>query len=163
MTKCSLFQNNPTLLGSSYWVQSPVSLSVFREFISALEGNVIKITTTNFTELDRLCVEFGLTEIAAKLSEFRPSMAFKEAEAKAEVEAEDADARGRIAALEENANQNSHVIAMLQNKITQLSTDFGRLVSEVSTLRSVSAGLQTLSEEFSALKTQIGQSKFDRN
>jgi ABC-type glycerol-3-phosphate transport system permease component len=53
MTKLTLFQKNPTLLGSPYRVQSPVSLSIFREFLSALAGNAINITDTNFTELDR--------------------------------------------------------------------------------------------------------------
>jgi hypothetical protein len=74
-----------------------------------------------------------------------------------EAEIEDADARGRIAALEETTNQHSHVIAILEDKVIQLSTDFGRFVGEVSSLRSASAGLQTLSEEDSALKTQIGR------
>jgi hypothetical protein len=70
MTKCSLFQTNPTLLVSPYRVQSSVSLSIFREFLSALEGNSINITTTNFTELRELCEEFGFSEIASKLSKF---------------------------------------------------------------------------------------------
>jgi hypothetical protein len=138
-------------LVSPYRVQTPVSPSIFREFLSALEGNAINITGRNFAELRRLCEEFSFSELAAKLSEFRPSMDFKE------TETEDGDARGRIAALEENANQHSHVIVMLQDKVTQLSTDFGRLVGEVSALRSVSAGIQTLSKEGSALQTQIGQ------
>jgi hypothetical protein len=72
MTKCSLFQNNPALLVSPYRVQSPVSLSIFREFISALEGNAINITNTNFTELQQLCEEFGFSEFATKLSKFIP-------------------------------------------------------------------------------------------
>jgi hypothetical protein len=59
---------------------------------------------------------FDFTELSAKLSEFRPSIDFKDAE--------DADARGQIAALEEKTNQHSHVIAILQDKVTQLSTDF---------------------------------------
>jgi regulator of replication initiation timing len=50
---------------------------------------------------------------------------------------------------------------MLQDKVTQLSTDFGRLVGEVSALRSAAAGIQTLSEEVSALKMQIGQKLSD--
>jgi hypothetical protein len=70
MTKCSLFQKNPTLLVSPYRVQSPVSLSIFREFISALEGNVITITDTNLTELQQLCEEFGFSEMGTKLSKF---------------------------------------------------------------------------------------------
>jgi hypothetical protein len=101
INKCCLFQNNPTLLASPYRVQSSVSLSIFQEFISALEGNAINITDTNFRELQRLCEEIDFTEIAAKLSEFRPSMDFKEAEA----ETEDADARGQIAVLEEKSNK----------------------------------------------------------
>jgi hypothetical protein len=70
MTKCSLFQNNPALTTSPYRVQSSVSLFNFREFISALQGNAINITSTNFTELDRLCKEFDFSELAAKLSKF---------------------------------------------------------------------------------------------
>jgi hypothetical protein len=125
MNKFNLFQNNPTLSVSPHRVQSSVSLSIFREFISALEGHAINITNTNYTELHRLCAEFGFAELSAKLSEFRPSIDFKEAET-----------RGRIAFLEEKSNQHSHFIAILQNKVTQLSTDFGRLVGEVSALRS---------------------------
>jgi hypothetical protein len=93
MNKCCLFQNNPALLIAPYRVQSSVSLSIFREFLSALEGNAINITDTNFRELHQLCEEFCFSELAAKLSEFRPSKDFKEAE--------DADPRGQIAALEE--------------------------------------------------------------
>jgi uncharacterized coiled-coil protein SlyX len=36
--------------------------------------------------------------------------------------AEDTDARGRIAALEEKANQQDSVIAILKDKVTQRST-----------------------------------------
>jgi outer membrane murein-binding lipoprotein Lpp len=70
-------------------------------------------------------------------------------------ESEDADACERVAVFEEKANQHSHVIVMLQSKVTQLSTDFGRLVGEVSALRSAAVGMQTLCEEVSAPKTQI--------
>jgi uncharacterized protein YdcH (DUF465 family) len=41
--------------------------------------------------------------------------------------------------------------------VKKLSTDFGRLVGEISALRSASARIQTFSEEVSALKTQITQ------
>jgi phage host-nuclease inhibitor protein Gam len=58
---------------------------------------------------------------------------------------------------QQRENQHSHVIAMLQNKVTQLSTDFGRRVGEVSALRSTSAQIQTLSGEISALKAEIAQ------
>jgi hypothetical protein len=151
--KCQLFRNNLTLLVSPYRVQSLVSLFIFREFISALEGNAIKITDTTFTELDRLCDEFGFSELATKLSEFRPSMDLKEAEA----ETEDADARGRIAVLEETTNQHSHRSAMLNDKVTHLSTDLGRLLGQISALPSASAGIQTLWKEVPALQTQMGR------
>jgi hypothetical protein len=55
------------------------------------------------------------TDIEAELSKFRASMELKKAEdAEAEAEAEDSDAGGRIAALEENSNQQSRVIVMLR-------------------------------------------------
>jgi hypothetical protein len=135
------------LLVSPYRIQSllSLSLSIFREFISALKGNGINLTDTNFTELDRLCDEFDFTELAGKLSEFRSLMGFKAgeatAEANAKAESENADARGRIAALEEKENYHCHVIAILHNKVTQFSTDFWRLVGEVSALRSVAVGI----------------------
>jgi Fe-S-cluster formation regulator IscX/YfhJ len=147
--KFSVFENNASLTVSPCRVQSLVPLSIFREFLSALERNTINITDTNFTELHQLCEEFGFSEIAAKLTEFHPSMDFKEAE--------HADAREQIAEVEEKTNDHSHLIAILQNEVRQLSTDFGRLVGEVSALRSASAGIQILSEEVSSLKTQIPQ------
>jgi hypothetical protein len=69
--------------------------------------------------------------------------------------AEDADARGRMAALGEKAKQHDRAIVILQDELKQLSTDFGRLVGEVSTLRSASAEIRTLSNEVSDLKEQI--------
>jgi hypothetical protein len=68
--ECNLLQNNPILVVSPYRVQFPVSLSIFWEFLSALEGNAIQITKTNFTELQRLCEEFVFSEITVKLSKF---------------------------------------------------------------------------------------------
>jgi hypothetical protein len=44
---------------------------------------------------------------------------------------------------------------MLQNKVTQPSTDFGCLVGEVSTFPSALGGIGTLSEEFLTPPTQI--------
>jgi hypothetical protein len=70
MTKCSLFAKNPILTTSPYRVKSPVSLSIFRDFVGELEGNPMKITATNLKELQRLCDEFGFGEFSAKLSKF---------------------------------------------------------------------------------------------
>jgi hypothetical protein len=71
INKCSLFQNNSTLLVSPYPVQSPVSLSIFREFISALEVKSVKITDTHFKDLELFRDEFDFSEISAKLAQFR--------------------------------------------------------------------------------------------
>jgi hypothetical protein len=62
-------------------------------------------------------------------------MEFKEAESK------DADACGRISGLEEKANQHDHITVILSKKVTQLSTNFGRLVGTVSALQSAAAGI----------------------
>jgi BRCT domain type II-containing protein len=72
-------------------------------------------------------------------------------------EAEDADSRGRIGAIEENANQHSDVIMMLQDKATQLSRGCERLGGEVSALRSARVGIQIFSQEAAALKMQIAK------
>jgi uncharacterized membrane protein len=45
-------------------------------------------------------------------------------------------------------------VKMLQDKITQLSTNFGRLVGEVSALRSVATRIEILLEQISSEKMQ---------
>jgi hypothetical protein len=85
----------------------------------------------------------------------------EEGEVDAEAKAENADARGRIAGLDEKATRHSHVIAMLrcwdiailQDKVTQLSTDSGHLIGEVSAFRSVASGIEILSEDIPRLKS----------
>jgi hypothetical protein len=70
MNKCNTFQKNPALLVTPYRVRSSINLSIFREFVSALEGKTVNVTDTNLTGLSRLCEEFGFDEFAAQLSEF---------------------------------------------------------------------------------------------
>jgi hypothetical protein len=50
-------------------VRSPVSLADFRDFVSALEDNAVKITNRNFKGLSPLCDEFGFGDFAAALEE----------------------------------------------------------------------------------------------
>jgi hypothetical protein len=64
--KCSLFRNNLTLTASPYRIESPVSMSIFQEFVSAFERKTVTITNTNFTEFDLLSKEFGFTELSAQ-------------------------------------------------------------------------------------------------
>jgi hypothetical protein len=147
INKCRLFENNFNLATSPYKVQSSVSLSIFREFISALKGETINITDTNFRGLEELCEEFGFSEFSAKLSKFHPSIAFKESE--------DCNSRERIAIIEGKTEQHDHDIAILQSEFEQLSTNFDRLSIEVSALRSATARIEKLSGEISSLKTQL--------
>jgi FtsZ-binding cell division protein ZapB len=144
VNKCSLFQKNATLLGSPYKIQSSVPLSTFRDFLSAFEWKAITITSTNFTGLQHLYEELGFSELDAQFSEFRPSMGFGNGKT-----------RGRIAAIEEKVNQHDHDIAILQSEVRRISTNFERLVGEVSSLRS--SAIPTLSEELTNLKTRIAQ------
>jgi hypothetical protein len=46
---------------------------------------------------------------------------------------------------------------MLQNKVTQLSTDCGHLLAEVSALQSASVAIQRLLKAVSPLEVRIGQ------
>jgi hypothetical protein len=70
ITKCSLFRNDLTLTSAPYFVQSPISLSIFRDFVSALEDKTINITSTNFRGLQQLSDEFGFHKFATQLSTF---------------------------------------------------------------------------------------------
>jgi hypothetical protein len=72
-TKCTVFQKNPTLLEAPYSLRSKVPLTLFRQFVSALEGNAIEITSANFSGLSRLCEEFGFEGLRAKLSKSPPA------------------------------------------------------------------------------------------
>jgi hypothetical protein len=72
MNKCKIFQNDPKLLGAPYTVNSSVQVEIFQEFVSALEGKDIKITSTNFPELSQLCEEFGFEDLQTKLWTFHP-------------------------------------------------------------------------------------------
>jgi uncharacterized coiled-coil protein SlyX len=158
--KCTLFQQNEVLLTSPYKLRSTVPLTLFRQFVSALEGNTIEITSANLSGLTQLCEEFGLEELRAKLSQSPPAPG---------TAAEDAEARERIAALEEKGEQHDRAIAILKDKFAQLSADIGRLaggmgaLSDEASAQKKEIAAEGLSEEFaevrrevSALKVKVG-------
>jgi hypothetical protein len=124
ITKCGLFQTNPALAAIPYALHSSVPLALFRQFVSALAGNPIEVTSANFSGLSRLSDEFGLTDLRSKLSESPPLQ-----------EAEDAEARARIAALEGWAHRRDCNIADFERKFTRLEMHFGRLRSDISALK----------------------------
>jgi hypothetical protein len=147
MNKCNLFENNQALLASPYRVKSPVTLTIFREFVAELERNAVAITNTNFRRLQQLPKGFGFDDLTVKLLEVQPSICFKESE--------DTKARRRTAALEEKVEQHTRMIAVLQSEFRQLSTNFERLEQNIATLRFTSAGIPALFGADSALKTRI--------
>jgi hypothetical protein len=72
-----LFADDLTLTNSPYTLKSQVSLTVFRDFVAALEGQTVTITNDNFSGLSQLCDEFRFRALAARLSQFRESSNFK--------------------------------------------------------------------------------------
>jgi hypothetical protein len=151
MNKCTLFQKNVMLAGTPYRVQSAVSLSVFREFVSALEGKSVTITNTNFADLQRLCEEFGFDRFIAKLAKFRPSTGLQSAE--------DTNARVRIAVLEEEVHEHDRDIAMLLSKFNLLSTKIGHLEAEITVLQLAASGTQSPSKQGSKPQSPRSPSK----
>jgi hypothetical protein len=107
--KCDLFTENPRLAASPYTVRSPVSLSDFQEFASALEGNLVKITNDNFKGLSALSEEFRFGDLAGLLSQFRDSDEFKAAET-----IKDSEVGNRVSALEERMQRRNQELETQQ-------------------------------------------------
>jgi hypothetical protein len=77
VNKCDLFGDDPGLAALPYHLKSQVSVSEFREFVSALEGTTVKVRNNNFRGLLQLSEEFCFRDLAAQLSQFRASEDFK--------------------------------------------------------------------------------------
>jgi hypothetical protein len=60
-----------------YHLKPCVSLSDFRELVSALDGTTVKVTNSNVNGLSQLCEELVFRDLAAQLSQFRSSSDFK--------------------------------------------------------------------------------------
>jgi hypothetical protein len=138
ITKCSLFQQNVALSVAPFRVRSSVSFAIFRQFVSALEGGAIEITSANLSGLSLLCEEFGFEELRSKLS--------------SQQEMEDAEARVRIAALEEWAQRWDRDIAVFQAKFARLNAEVERLASQ---LRSGGAEVTRVRGDGSGLKAAV--------
>jgi hypothetical protein len=78
VSKCDLFAEDPGLAAVPYHVQSRVSVSDFREFVSALQGTTVKVTNNNFKGLSLLCDEFHFTDFTTTVTQFKSSSDFKE-------------------------------------------------------------------------------------
>jgi hypothetical protein len=73
INNCDLFPDNPARVDSPYTLKSQVSLTDFREFVSALKDSAVIIKKDNFRGLSQLCEEFGFGDLSSQLSQFRDS------------------------------------------------------------------------------------------
>jgi hypothetical protein len=68
---CHRFFDNRGPAACPHALRSSVSVSIFRQFVSALEGGAVAITNANILGPSQLCEEFGFEDLAVKLSRFR--------------------------------------------------------------------------------------------
>jgi hypothetical protein len=92
LSQCELF-SDLALLAAPYTIRSSVSLAVFQDCLAALNKETFELTNDNVGGLSLLCAEFRFRALAARLSEFKASPAFRAVRAR-----ENAHARLRIAA-----------------------------------------------------------------
>jgi hypothetical protein len=135
---CDLFGDDPALTASPYHVTSQVSLSVFREFVSVLEGADVTIKNNNFRSLSQLCDEFRFRELAAQLSRFRESGDFNE------------DAV-RLSELEQRMDQRDLEIEVLRQRVAQLEAD-GVRPDDQMRLSAVEEQMQQREQEIEVLQ-----------
>jgi hypothetical protein len=132
--KCDLFADDPGLLQNPYKVTSPVSVEIFRTFISVLNGNTATITNANFRGLSLLCDEFHFGTFATEVSAFQESDDFNEIEAY--------DLLTRLSTLDEVAQKQSEDLSAqrehineLEQQVQQLQADWKAAKSELESLQ----------------------------
>jgi hypothetical protein len=108
LRECSLFGDNLANLATSYKVKSTVSVDIFRQFVSDVQGKPVEIAEANVTEIRELCDEFGFQGLRHKLARFH--------ESPARTTATDTPARARVGVLEEGFETLRREVAALQNK-----------------------------------------------
>jgi hypothetical protein len=153
VNKCTLFRNSPALLTAAYRVESPIPASVFRGFVTGLEGGAVEITAANWAPLSLVSDEFGFDSLSADLSAFRPHPPVQAMPAVA-----DGEARSRITDLEERALGRDREIAALQADLVSSAANLARLSSAVESIR---AALETAESRTSAkaAELELGQSR----
>jgi hypothetical protein len=65
VSKCDLFADDPSLVAVPYHLNSRVSVSDFRAFVSALEGIIMRVTSNNFKGLLHLCEELRFRDLSS--------------------------------------------------------------------------------------------------
>jgi hypothetical protein len=115
INKCNLFRNNLILTTVPYKIRSSVPLSIFLQFVLALNGNTLTITDSNLVGLSLLCEEFGFETLGAQLLEFKQS--------RKQNGIEDTEVRTRITTIEEQLRQCTHDIEMLQRAFARITAN----------------------------------------
>jgi hypothetical protein len=133
LDKCDLFKRYPTLAGPSYRIASSVALHDFREFVSALEGETIPVTSENEVGLRHLCEEFGFSDLLLPTPTSQKDISY------------------RLTALESSYSK----LTSLPTKITSIQNDIDRLRSEVQTFS------QRLDTQFQSLRDSVDD-EFER-
>jgi hypothetical protein len=74
LEKLTLFQNNPSLLGTDHYeVQTQVPVLDFALFVSVLEGGPTFLSEETIDPLQRLAAEFGFERLSEKCARFVPA------------------------------------------------------------------------------------------
>jgi predicted RNase H-like nuclease (RuvC/YqgF family) len=181
VANCRLFATNPDLHTKPYDVQSRVSVASFRDFLAAIGGSEVTITSDNVSDLGRLCGEFEFMDFAQKLDDWQPAHGAFATEMRGELRvlrAAMADQRLRhereISDLEHNVEllrqannaqreaqeREAQAVAVVQKVVGQLAGAVEALRSENRRERSafgeVARANEQLRAEVAGLKQRIG-------
>jgi hypothetical protein len=113
IANCDLFADGDPVTTSPYRIKSKVPLKVFQQFVKAIEGEAVEVTSQNFSCLTQLCDEFGFQTLSSKIADFRNSPEFKDSA--------DDEARLQISGLEEQISQQEWRIMGLEADISRLA------------------------------------------
>jgi hypothetical protein len=148
--KCNLFSDNRELTASPYTPVSQISLRVFREFASAVEGTAVVINNDNFIGLLRLCKEFRFRDLTAQISQFLNSDDFKE-----EALTEDAENRAHLWELDESMHLYDRKIDALRGQIMRESG------SRESAVKAMRAEVEAARHQANEVQTDVAQIRIE--
>jgi hypothetical protein len=128
ISKCELFKRNVNLLDSDYGVQSEVSISSFRDFLSALDDQPITISEENQRDLFALCTEFRFNGLSSAFAAFQIPMADS-------AHGCCAFHRARIENLEECLFQSQRRNVLLDSRVSRLERNNRQIMAELAAIR----------------------------
>jgi hypothetical protein len=142
-TACGLFANNPSLCATEYCVQTAVSVDLFREFVGAIEGASIHVTSNNNVALFDLSTEFGFDRLLSAVAVFRCSNESKP------------QSNDRLRQLEDRSAAQDRDIAVLRREVALLRSSEQRLLEAVDRLGIVERELSRLKGDFGGLSAAV--------